>query len=53
MELLQELFNHSAIMTLRYIAINQDIMEKAIDDLACKLLLYFKWRNVNGTGYDI
>ncbi len=31
--LLQELFNHSApSVTLRYIGINQDIMDKAIDD---------------------
>lgn len=33
--LLQELFNHSApSVTLRYIGINQDIMDKAIDDFS-------------------
>ncbi|MBD0379578.1 site-specific integrase [Paenibacillus sedimenti] len=33
--LLQELFNHSApCVTLRYIGINQDIMDKAIDDFS-------------------
>jgi integrase len=32
---LQELFNHSApSVTLRYIGINQDVMDKAIDDFS-------------------